>query len=132
MAHDGTPGGEPVNNAGRITVSRLEIDTIVGAYARERKVLQTIYLDLDIDYDFGPPAASDDLTAAVDYHHLSNQLARYIQDQQFELLETLTVSSSAFLLEHYPSIRGLTITVHKPSALGSAEQVSASFSQSAT
>ena len=76
---------------GRIDVTQLEIETIVGAYPREREVLQTIYLDLGLEYDFASPANSDELALAIDYDALTQDLAKLIQAKRFKLLETLTL-----------------------------------------
>jgi len=129
VAHDRVTRLNNVISIGQIKVSDLAIETIIGVYPRERLAVQTIYLDIVIDYDFGPAAANENLAESVDYHQLTLELTRFIQLQQFELLETLTVSSTAFLLKWHPRILEVTVTAHKPSALTSARDVSASFSQ---
>ena len=45
----------------------LRVDCIVGIYPHERAVPQTVLLDIEIDYDFAAPAASDAIADAVDY-----------------------------------------------------------------
>ena len=111
---------------GRITVTQLEIETIIGAYSREREVLQTIYLDLALDYDFAPAARNDDLALAIDYDALTQDLSALIKIKRFKLLETLTIAAAEHLLEHYPFTR-IEVTVHKPSAMDRAERVSATL-----
>ncbi len=115
---------------GRIDVTQLEIETIIGAYPRERKVLQTIYLDLVLEYDFAPPASQDDLTLAIDYDALTQDLAKLIKAKRFKLLETLTIAAADHLLTHYPLTR-VKVTVHKPSAMARARRISATLTQTA-
>lgn len=111
---------------GRITVAQLEVETIIGAYPRERLVLQTIFLDLALDYDFAPAARQDDLTLAIDYDALTQDLAALIKAKRFKLLETLTLVAAEHLLKHYPLTR-VEVTVHKPSAMARAARVSATL-----
>lgn len=111
---------------GRITVTQLEIETIIGVYPRERVVLQTIFLDLALDYDFAQPASNDDLTLAIDYDALTQDLSALIKAKRFKLLETLTLVAADHLLTHYPLTR-VEVTVHKPSAMARAERVSATL-----
>ncbi|HAB45172.1 MAG TPA: hypothetical protein DCE20_03025, partial [Gammaproteobacteria bacterium] len=124
-------GAGHMTRQGRIDVTQLEIETIIGAYPREREVLQTIYLDLGLEYDFAPPASKDDLTLAIDYDALTRDLAKLIQARRFKLLETLTVVAADHLLTHYPLTR-VEVTVHKPSAMARAAQISATLIKTAS
>jgi dihydroneopterin aldolase len=116
---------------GRIDVTQLEIETIIGAYPREREVLQTIYLDLALEYDFAPPASNDDLTLAIDYDALTRDLAKLIKAKRFKLLETLTLVAADYLLSYYPLTR-VEVTVHKPSAMARAARISATLVKTAS
>ncbi len=109
-----------------ITVTGLEIETIVGVYPAERTTLQTISIDLKLYYPFGPSALEDDFQKAVDYDRLTEQLSEFVQKKQFELLETLSVTCCDYLLKGYP-LSAVELTVHKPSALSRATCVSATF-----
>ena len=116
---------------GRIDVTQLEIETVLGAYPREREVLQTIYLDLALEYDFAPPACKDDLALAIDYDALTQDLAKLIRTKRFKLLETLTLVAADHLLTHYPLTR-VEVTVHKPSAMARAARISATLIKTAS
>lgn len=131
MAYDRTSRAGHMTQQGRIDVTQLEIETIVGAYPREREVLQTIYLDLGLEYDFASPANSDELALAIDYDALTQDLAKLIQAKRFKLLETLTLVAADHLLTHYPLTR-VAVTVHKPSAMARAERVSATLVKTAS
>lgn len=109
-----------------ITVTGLEIDTIVGVYPKERETPQTIFIDLKLYYAFEPSALEDDFQKAVDYDRLTEELSTFIQMKQFELLETLSATCCDYLLSNYP-ISAVAFTVHKPAALSRATCVSATY-----
>ena len=50
---------------GTTGLHNLRIDCIVGIYPHERDQTQTVFLDIEIDYDFGPAAASDAIPDAA-------------------------------------------------------------------
>ena len=43
---------------GTTGLKNLQVDCIIGIYPHERAATQTVYLDIELDYDFAAPAAS--------------------------------------------------------------------------
>ncbi|MCH1555830.1 MAG: dihydroneopterin aldolase, partial [Pseudomonadales bacterium] len=126
MANERAQRPQPMIGEDHITVTGLEIETIVGVYPAERKTVQTIAIDLKLFYPFGPSGLNDDFQKAVDYDQLTERLSAYVQEKRFELLETLSISCCDYLLDNYP-LSAVALTVHKPSALRRASCVSATF-----
>ena len=106
-----------------ISIKRLRVDTFVGVYAHEQDNKQTIYIDLSIQMDASAAFASDDLQDALDYQMIADELQVRIATQRFQLIESVCALALSFLAE-LPQIHSATVTVHKPSALASAEEVS--------
>lgn len=105
-----------------IFIRGLRIDTIVGIYDWERRVRQTIVLDVELATDIRKAAASEDIGDTLDYHAIAQRLTAFIQEQQFLLLETLA-ERCAELLQYEFSIAWLRLCVTKLTAVQSAQGV---------
>ena len=67
----------------------LRVDCIVGIYPHERAATQTVMLDIELDYDFAAPAASDAIADAVDYDGVAAGVTGLLQARQFQLIEAM-------------------------------------------
>jgi dihydroneopterin aldolase len=106
---------------GTTGLKALRVDCIVGIYAHERERTQTVFLDVALDYDFGPAAASDAISDAVDYDRIASGLTRLLVDRQFQLIEAMAEASAAWVFAHIPEARRVAIEVRKPAAVPAAE-----------
>ena len=59
---------------GTTGLHNLRVDAIVGIYPHERDKAQTLFLDIELDYDFGPAAESDVISDAVDYDGVASSV----------------------------------------------------------
>ena len=69
----------------------LDVDTIIGVYAWEKKIRQRISVDLDVKVDITKAANTDDVSHAVDYKILTAHVANFISTSRYQLLETLSL-----------------------------------------
>ena len=106
-----------------IAIESLQVDTIIGVYPRERKIKQSILVDLELHKDLSQSASSDQLEHTLDYDQLSRDLAEFISKSSFKLIETLASGIADYVMTHY-GVAGLRITVHKPGAISLAKNVS--------
>ena len=74
---------------GTVYVQDLKITCIVGIYPKERELLQNLFLDVEFDLDFGDAENTEDVSHTVDYAEVSNLLESWVQDEKFQLIETL-------------------------------------------
>jgi dihydroneopterin aldolase len=102
---------------GRISVQDLRVRCIVGVNPHERKVEQDLFVDLELDTDFGEAARTDHLKYTVDYTAIAALLTEWIRREQFGLIETLAERACALLCETWPQIRRCRVTIKKPAAL---------------
>jgi dihydroneopterin aldolase len=123
MAND-RARADPEPIAVRIRIEDLRVDTVVGAYASERHIEQTLWLSIEFEYDASEAVAMDLFEQAIDYDSLSGALTAFIQQGRFQLIETAASASCKYLLSHYP-IAWVEVTVSKPSALECAGTVKA-------
>lgn len=105
---------------GTTGIRDLRIDCIVGIYPHERAQTQTVFLDLELDYDFAPPAASDAIPDAVDYDGVVAMVTALIQAGRFQLIEAMAEATAAMLLESVPAVDAVRLEIRKPAAVPAA------------
>ncbi len=66
---------------------------------------QTVILDIELDYDFAPAAASDAIADAVDYDDVAASVTELVQTRRFQLIETMAEQAAAMLLDARPAVR---------------------------
>lgn len=97
----------------------LRVECIVGIHPHERSTVQTVYLDIEIDYDFAVPAASDAIADAIDYDAVVTSVTGLLQASKFQLIETMAEHAAALVLRQSPAST-VRIEVRKPAAVPSA------------
>ena len=100
----------------KIFLNDLHIDTIIGIYDWERKTLQTLSFDLEMDWDIRKAAKSDDIIDTLDYGSVANTIVEFVEASRYQLIETLAEDLAALLLNKFP-IPKLKLTLSKPVAL---------------
>jgi dihydroneopterin aldolase len=105
-----------------VYLKRLRIDTIIGIHPWERRVRQTLLLDLELGVDCAVAAASESVADTVDYTAVAACATDYVIAGEFRLLETLAQGLAAELMERFDLPR-LRLRVAKPGAVVSADEV---------
>jgi len=105
---------------GTTGIHNLRVDAIVGIYPHERDKAQTLFLDIELDYDFGPAAASDVISDAVDYDGVASSVTELIQTRRFQLLEAMAEATAAMVLERVPAVHEVRLEIRKPAAVPAA------------
>jgi dihydroneopterin aldolase len=106
---------------GTTGLKQLHIDCIVGIYPHERERTQAVILDLELDYDFGPAAASDAIRDAVDYDLVAASVTELVQTKRFQLIETMAEQAAALVLARVPAVHAVRIEIRKPAAVPAAD-----------
>ena len=105
-----------------ICIDELTIETLIGIHPWEQKLKQKLIFDLQCFVDTEKASDTDDLSHALDYEALSQQLSEFISANHFQLIETLAERSAEFLLNTFP-IEKLILKLSKPGALSQAKNV---------
>lgn len=100
----------------RIRLSGLRVRGHHGVLPAERRDGQDFVVDVALELDLRPAAASDDLAATVDYGALAERLAAVVAGEPVDLLETLAGRLAEVCLQAPPLVRRAEVTVHKPQA----------------
>ena len=99
----------------RIEISGLEAFGHHGVLDEERRDGQRFLVDVVLELDTAPAAATDDLSRTVDYAHVAQRLHDVVAGDPVDLLETLAQRLADVCLESQPVAR-VRVTVHKPEA----------------
>jgi len=105
-----------------IFIEQLELSTIVGIYSWEQQKPRPIVIDLELDLDLRPAAASDHLRDTVNYKAVCDDIEQLIRDQRYQLVESLAETISRRLFSQFP-IQRLRLKVGKPGAVTVARTV---------
>lgn len=98
-----------------IHLSGLEVFAHHGVFAKEREQGQLFVVDLDVEFDAGPAAASDDVADTVNYAELAQAVHDEVAGDPVNLLETLAVRVLRRVFS-FPAAQHATVTIHKPEA----------------
>jgi dihydroneopterin aldolase len=105
-----------------VFISDLRIPTTIGIYDWERRVRQTISLDLEMGADIRAAAATDAIGDTLDYKAVAKRLIAFVEASEFQLVETLAERIADIVLGEF-DVPWLRLTVHKPGAVRGSRDV---------
>jgi dihydroneopterin aldolase len=105
-----------------VFIEDLRIETVIGIYDWERKIRQTVALDLEMAFDNRKPAASDKIVDTLDYKAVSKRLIAFVEAAHFELVETLAERCAAIVRDEF-GVAWLRLKLSKPGAVTGSKAV---------
>lgn len=105
-----------------IYIRDLKIECVIGVYDWERRVRQTVILDLDLGADIRRAAQTDAIADTVNYKAVSKRLVEYVGNSQFQLVETLAERVAEILLTEF-QLPWVRVRINKKGALRGANDV---------
>jgi dihydroneopterin aldolase len=105
-----------------VFINDLRIETIIGIYDWERKVKQTISLDLEMGADIRKSAASDAIDDTLDYKAVAKRLIAFVGESEYQLVETLAEKIAEIVVSEF-SVPWVKLTVRKPGAVRGSRDV---------
>ena len=105
-----------------VFINDLRIETIIGIYDWERRVKQTISLDLEMAADIRAAAATDAIEDTLNYKAVAKRLIAFVGGSQYQLVETLAEKIADIVLTEF-GVAWLKLTVHKPGAVRGSRDV---------
>ncbi|MCI0516692.1 MAG: dihydroneopterin aldolase [Woeseiaceae bacterium] len=100
----------------------LRVRTIVGIWDWERRIRQTVSIDLDMGADIRKAAASDRIEDALDYKQIAKRVQQFVEDSSFQLVETLAENIAAIVLREF-DVPWIVVRVNKPGAIRGSRDV---------
>jgi len=110
------PGGD------RIFLRGLAVECIIGFIDWERRVKQTVVIDLELPVDCSKAALSDEVADTVDYKSVAKRVIGFVEASEFKLVETLAHRMAMLILEEF-SLQWIRISVNKPGAIRGSRDV---------
>ena len=114
----------------KIFLSSLTVECIVGIWEWERRVKQTVIIDIEMAADIRKAAASDHIEDTIDYKRVSKRLLAFVGDSQFQLVETLTERIAHLIITEF-GVTWVKVRLNKQGAIRGARDVGILIERSA-
>lgn len=100
----------------------LKIDTVIGIWEWERKIRQTVSIDLEMGADIRRAAATDSIDDTLNYKKVAKRIQQFVADSEFQLVETLAEHIAQIILAEF-EVPWVRVRVNKPGAIRGARDV---------
>ena len=106
----------------KIFLRELKVETIIGIWDWERKIRQTVVIDLEMSADIAKAAATDDIKDTLDYKGVAKRVQQFVSDSSFQLVETLAERIAGIIRDEF-DVAWVRVQVHKPGAIRGSRDV---------
>ena len=106
----------------RIFLHGLTVECIIGFIDWERRVRQTVVVDLEMPVDCTRAAATDDVADTLDYKKVAKRALEFIGASEYRLVETLAHRLALVILEEF-AVEWVRISLNKPGAIRNSRDV---------
>ena len=100
----------------RIFLHGLTTECIIGFIDWERRVKQTVVLDIELPVDCRRAAQSDEVSDTLDYKKVAKRVLAFVETSQFQLVETLAHRLALVILAEF-ELPWVRISLNKPGAI---------------
>ena len=110
---------ETISSSARSTTGMVSLVNAVfyghhGVMQEEHRVGGRYEVDVRVALDFEEAAVHDDLTRTVNYEQVYEFVRKLVTENNFYLIEKLAYRIAQNVLETYPDVEGVEVTVRKP------------------
>ncbi len=106
----------------KIFLSGLKIDTVIGIWEWERKIRQTVIIDLEMSADIARAAATDSVDDTLNYKLVAKRIQSFVADSGFQLVETLAERVAGIVRDEF-DVQWVKVRVNKPGAIRGSRDV---------
>ncbi len=106
----------------KIFLSGLKIDTVIGIWEWERKIRQTVIIDLEMSADIAKAAATDRVEDTLNYKLVAKRIRSFVADSSFQLVETLAERVAGIVRDEF-DVQWVKVRVNKPGAIRGSRDV---------
>ena len=100
----------------------LKVETVIGIYDWERKIKQTVVLNLEMGADIKKAAATDRIEDTLDYKSVAKQVISFVESSEYQLVETLIEKIAELIMKKF-NIPWVRLTINKEGAIRGASGV---------
>jgi dihydroneopterin aldolase len=106
----------------KIFLDELKVDTIIGIWEWERRIRQTVVIDIEMSADIAKAAVTDDVADTLNYKSVAKRVQSFVAESSFQLVETLAERIAAIIREEF-GVAWVKIRVNKPGAIRGSKAV---------
>jgi 7,8-dihydroneopterin aldolase/epimerase/oxygenase len=110
------------SNSDTIFLRGLMVECIIGFIDWERRVKQTVVIDLEMPVDCRNASIRDEVEDTLDYKKVAKRVIAFIEASEFKLVETLAHRLALLLLEEF-GLPWIRLSVNKPGAISGSRDV---------
>jgi dihydroneopterin aldolase len=110
----------------RIFLRGLEVECIIGFIEWERRIKQTVVIDLEMPVDCRHAAQTDEVADTLDYKKVAKRVIAFVETSQFKLVETLAQRLAMTVLGEF-GIEWVRLSINKPGAIRGSRDVGVSI-----
>lgn len=105
-----------------VFLSELRVETVIGIWEWERKIRQTVSIDLEMGADIRQAAKTDSIDDTLNYKAVAKRVQQFVADSEFQLVETMAEKISELVLAEF-DVPWIQVRVSKPGAIRGAKDV---------
>jgi dihydroneopterin aldolase len=106
----------------KIFLSELKVDTIIGIWEWERRIRQTVVIDLEMSADIAKAAATDEVADTLNYKSVAKRIQELVAESSFQLVETMAERIAAIIRDEF-DVAWVKVRVNKPGAIRGSKAV---------
>ncbi|NCF74038.1 MAG: dihydroneopterin aldolase [Gammaproteobacteria bacterium] len=106
----------------KIFLDELKVDTVIGIWEWERRIRQTVVIDIEMSADIAKAAATDDVVDTLNYKSVAKRIQGFVADSSFKLVETLAERLAAIIRDEF-DVAWVRVRVNKPGAIRGSKAV---------
>jgi len=106
----------------RIFLHGLTAQCIIGFIDWERRVRQTVVLDIELPVDCRQASLTDEVADTLDYKKVAKRVLAFVEASEFKLVETLAHRLAVLILEEF-AVEWVRISLNKPGAIRGSRDV---------
>ncbi len=106
----------------RIFLHGLTAECVIGFIDWERRVKQTVVMDIELPVDCRRAALSDAVVDTLDYKKVAKRVQAFVSASEYQLVETLAHRLALVILQEF-GIEWVRVTLNKPGAIRNSRDV---------
>lgn len=106
----------------RVFLRGLAVDCVIGFIEWERRIRQTVVIDLELPIDCRAAAVRDRVEDTLDYKKVAKRVIAFVEASEFHLVETLAERIARLILDEF-AVEWVRVSVNKPGAIRGSRDV---------
>ena len=114
----------------KIFLRQLEIDTAIGIWEWERRIKQTVSIDLELATDARSASVADTVDNTLNYKDVAKRLIDFVGASEFQLIESLADAAAGIVIREF-GVPWVKLSVGKPGAIAGSKVVGVTIERTA-